>query len=517
MLMTCRAVAATVFCLVSTPTWAQSHYRFFEPVQPPRTVQVMVHRGLRQLAPENSRHAVLACASDYCEWAEIDVRLTKDGAHVVIHHDAVDATTDGHGPVAELTLEQLQQLDSGAWFAARYRGARLSSLREMLAAAKGKVNLYLDCKRIDPELLVREVQETAMESQVVVYDRPEMLARIRAAAGKSIATMAKFRPETMAIDTFVAMVDPAGVEIDADAVTPELCRAFHDRGIKVQAKVLGENWDNPATWNSMLDAGVDWLQTDDPAGVRFSEVRRRVPQFPVQIACHRGASRYAPENTLPAIRTAVELGADYIEIDIRTTRDGQCMLLHDRTLNRTTNGAGNIGDQTADAVLRLDAGSWFGKPFVKTPAPRLEDALIAFGGKSAAYLDAKDIAPEQLLAAIRAHRFMDRHVVYQSPEYCRALKALDSSVRVLPPLKTPAALDALVEELHPYGVDASWTILSAEMIGRCHAANVRVFSDALGLFETVDSYRQAIAWGIDVIQTDHPLRVLRAIELESGR
>jgi len=72
-------------------------------------------------------------------------------------------------------------------------------------------------------------------------------------------------------------------------------------------------------------------------------------------------------------------------------------------------------------------------------------------------------------------------------------------------------------ELKPYAVDANWKILSKDLIARCHAANIRVFSDALGVHETVEHYRQAIDWGIDVIQTDYPLRVLRAIELTAGK
>jgi glycerophosphoryl diester phosphodiesterase len=71
-------------------------------------------------------------------------------------------------------------------------------------------------------------------------------------------------------------------------------------------------------------------------------------------------------------------------------------------------------------------------------------------------------------------------------------------------------------DLEPYGVDVSWLILSKELVERCHGKGIRVFADALGFFETVEQYRQAIDWGVDVIQTDHPARVLRAIELSVG-
>lgn len=504
-------------CLLGTSSAvAQSHFKFFESVDPPRPVQVMAHRGMAMLAPENSLQAVLACADDFIEWAEVDVRLTKDGQHVVIHNDLIDSTTNGRGRISDHTLAELKQLDAGSWFAPRFAGVRLQSLAEVLAAAKGKVNLYLDCKQIEPEMLVREIRTAAMESQVVVFDEPAMLGKVHAASSGAIATMTKFRPGEMPLADFIKAADPAAVELDADDVTPELCREFHDRGVKVEAKVLGDRWDNAATWNKMIDAGVDWLQTDDPAGLRAVEIRRRIKDFPVKIACHRGANRYAPENTAAAIKTAAALGADYIEIDIRTTSDGKFVLMHDATVDDTTNGAGPVRQHSAEDIAKLDAGAKFGKKYAKTRVPTFYEGLAALGDHASVYLDAKDIAPDALLTAIRKHGLMKRHVVYQSAEYGRQLQRLEPQIRMLLPLKSADDVDRLAT-LKPFGFDTEWSILSKALIDRCHAAGIQVFSDALGPHETLDDYRQAIRWGIDVIQTDHPLKVLRAIELESKR
>jgi glycerophosphoryl diester phosphodiesterase len=173
-----RILAAVVLFAAAAPAVAQSHFAFFEPIRPPRPIQVMAHRGMAMAAPENSLAAVEMCAQDYVEWAEVDVRLTKDGRHVVIHNDTVDSTTDGTGKVGDLTFDELKQLDAGALFARRFQGTRLQSLAEMLTAAKGKVNLYLDCKRIDPELLAKEILAAGMGPQVIVYDRPEVLAKV---------------------------------------------------------------------------------------------------------------------------------------------------------------------------------------------------------------------------------------------------------------------------------------------------------------------------------------------------
>jgi glycerophosphoryl diester phosphodiesterase len=164
-------------------------------------------------------------------------------------------------------------------------------------------------------------------------------------------------------------------------------------------------------------------------------------------------------------------------------------------------------------VVGLDAGSWFGRAFAGLHPPSLEQFLAATEGKIDLYFDAKEIAPEALAHALAQHSMVERTVVYQGKEYLRRLAAIDPRIRALPPLRNLADLDGLATELHPYAVDASWELLSREMIARCHALGIKVFSDALGSHETIENYRQAIGWGIDLIQTDHPLRVMRALQL----
>lgn len=495
---------------------AQPQFSFFEPVQPARKVQIMAHRGLAMLAPENSLPAIQACMDDFIEWAEVDLRLSSDRKHVLLHDDALDRVTTSRGKVAETALAELLKMEAGTPFARRFSGTRLLTLGEVLNAAKGKLNLYLDCKAVDPELLVKEILDAGMEKQVLVYDTPAALANIRSLSGNRIAVMAKFRPKEREFDAFVKEVSPAVVEIDADHLSASLCAQFHDKGIKVQANTLGAVWDNPATWTIMVEAGVDYLQTDDPLGARFAEARHRLEKFPVGIAFHRGASRYAPENTLPAITRAVVAGADFIEIDIRPTKDGEYVLLHDSRLDRTTDGKGPIKEKSLTELRTLHAGAWFGVGYAETRIPTLDEALNALGNQANAYLDAKEITPQALVAAIKKHDLLERHVVYQSADYCKRIVDLEPAVKTIPGLKSAADLEKVLT-VKPYGVDAAWSLLSKEFIERCHDKKIKVFSDALGPNETIAQYRRAIGWGIDVIQTDYPLRVLRAIELEAAR
>ncbi|MEV4702642.1 glycerophosphodiester phosphodiesterase family protein [Actinoplanes sp. NPDC049316] len=90
---------------------------------------------------------------------------------------------------------------------------------------------------------------------------------------------------------------------------------------------------------------------------------------------HRGYSAVAPENTLPALAAGVLAGATFIEFDVRTTADGVPVVIHDRTVDRTTDGSGKVWELTLDEIARLDAGSWFSPAYAGTGVPRLSDVL----------------------------------------------------------------------------------------------------------------------------------------------
>lgn len=95
-----------------------------------------------------------------------------------------------------------------------------------------------------------------------------------------------------------------------------------------------------------------------------------------RVVCHRGASGYAPENTLASMRKAAELGGEWVEFDAKLTRDNHVIIMHDDNLDRTTNGRGRVADTDWQDIRRLDAGGWFGEAFKGEPVPTLT-AMIA--------------------------------------------------------------------------------------------------------------------------------------------
>lgn len=95
----------------------------------------------------------------------------------------------------------------------------------------------------------------------------------------------------------------------------------------------------------------------------------------ILLGCHRGDRKNFPENTLPAFRAAVAMGLDAIETDVRRTKDGHLVLIHDREVDRTTNGTGRVDERTLAELRALDAGFWKGEEFRGTPIPTVEEFL----------------------------------------------------------------------------------------------------------------------------------------------
>ena len=101
-----------------------------------------------------------------------------------------------------------------------------------------------------------------------------------------------------------------------------------------------------------------------------------VPNLPLQGICaHRGAMQSHPENTIAAFKEAIRLGAQMIEFDVRLTKDNELIVIHDETVNRTTNGSGLVNELTLSEVRKLDAGSWKSKEFVGEKVPTLKETL----------------------------------------------------------------------------------------------------------------------------------------------
>ena len=112
------------------------------------------------------------------------------------------------------------------------------------------------------------------------------------------------------------------------------------------------------------------------------------------VVAHRGDSRFCPENTMSAFRSAMEKGAEMIECDIHLSRDRIPVVIHDSSLDRTTNGSGNIVERDFKELSQLDCGSWFSDQFSGETLPKLEQLLEEVSGKILLNLEIKSKAVE---------------------------------------------------------------------------------------------------------------------------
>ncbi|MCB0844916.1 MAG: glycerophosphodiester phosphodiesterase [Bacteroidetes bacterium] len=110
--------------------------------------------------------------------------------------------------------------------------------------------------------------------------------------------------------------------------------------------------------------------------------------FPLVIA-HRGASGIAPENTLASIQKALEMKVDMVEIDVHLSQDEEVIVIHDATLDRTTNGTGAVKDKLLSEIKTLDAGSWKDPQFVNEPVPTLSDVMEKINGQAVVLIEIK--------------------------------------------------------------------------------------------------------------------------------
>jgi len=226
---------------------------------------------------------------------------------------------------------------------------------------------------------------------------------------------------------------------------------------------------------------------------------------PAMIIAHRGVNQFAPENTLPAIELAIEMDLDYVELDVRTTKDGHMVLMHDDTVDGTTNGTGRVRDLTADEIRALDAGAWFSPEYEGTKVPFLEEAFELMQGRIGAYVDLKDARPKDLIQAIQDHEMLSTSVIYGDPFRQFVMKLREPNIRIMPEVGNSRALLAFMRFLlDPDVVALSWGEPTEAFIDQIHSHGIEAYMDILGDMDNPAGMAAAIDMGLDALQTNHP-------------
>jgi len=238
---------------------------------------------------------------------------------------------------------------------------------------------------------------------------------------------------------------------------------------------------------------------------------------PILISAHRGNTGWAPENTLATYKEALKVGVDFIEIDVRTSLDGKLVILHDGTLNRTTNGEGPLKNKSFVELREFSAGKG-SIEFDKERIPTLEEVcqLISRWNfwhkkKTYIYVDCKDVAPAPLVEILVKYKLADESYFYGNDSFLLSLKQVFPQARLMPSLRNKEEIQSKIASLNPAAFDASFLSLTQEMVDEIHSKNIRVFTDLLGPLDTETNYKKATKLGVDLIQTDKPKLVLETL------
>ena len=219
---------------------------------------------------------------------------------------------------------------------------------------------------------------------------------------------------------------------------------------------------------------------------------------------HRGASAYAPENTVAAFDEAIRLGAVAVEFDVRLTADGIPVVLHDETVDRTTNGHGRVNELTRLELIRMDAGSWKNPRFAGTRIPTLTEALAAIDDMAVPILELKQaISPEILAEALSEFGVLDRAIILSFDA-----ATLLAQRRVMPHLRIGLLserwarnLPELCTRLKADILAMDTGIVSLERVGQARHAELDVWAYTVNDAGTIAG---CAAMGVRGIITDYP-------------
>jgi glycerophosphoryl diester phosphodiesterase len=246
----------------------------------------------------------------------------------------------------------------------------------------------------------------------------------------------------------------------------------------------------------------------------------RTGKFPVLVIAHRGYSGGAPENTMAAFKKAMDLAVDMIELDVHLSSDGQIVVIHDDSLNRTTNGKGKISHYTLNELKQLDAGSWFGSQFSGERIPTLKEVLeltrgqillnIELKGGDLAQYSMMDLADRSLQEVEKAG--MLNRVLFASVDLSAIERIREKNPRV------PVALIYSKSWSFPQEatggrpipvLSCRGTVLTQTNISKARQQGVMVFVWTLNTEEHMEHF---LNMGVDGIITDHPERLIKILQ-----
>lgn len=227
---------------------------------------------------------------------------------------------------------------------------------------------------------------------------------------------------------------------------------------------------------------------------------------PVEVTAHRGYSAVYPENTIPAFKGAIQVGADWAELDVQQTADGEVIVMHDSNLKRTTGLDKEVWQVTWDEIKDLDNGSWFDKKYQTVRIPTLEEVLKVCRGKIHLNIEIKPSGhdkdlEEQVAKLLKKYHMRDTCVV-SSLKYdsLRKIKEADDSIETA--YITSVSYGNFTDLKYADGYSVESTLLSKSFVNKAQKAGKQIYVWTVNSEERLE---KVVGMGIDNVITDDPV------------
>ena len=235
------------------------------------------------------------------------------------------------------------------------------------------------------------------------------------------------------------------------------------------------------------------------------------------VVAHRGDHVIYPENTLAAYTEAIKNGADYVEIDLRTTKDSALVSMHDATLNRMTNGKGAIKDMTLAEIEQLQVKSRDSLDKTVYRVPTFEQIINLCKDKIHIYIDFKQASAAVTYSVLKKYGMDKQALVYingiqQLIDWRAAAPQMPLMLSMPNSAKDVEAMKTFISQAKPDLLDGSWKEYTKEMVSAAAEMHIPAWPDAQSKDEGPKVWEQAIAKGFTGLQTDHPAALVKYLE-----
>lgn len=227
------------------------------------------------------------------------------------------------------------------------------------------------------------------------------------------------------------------------------------------------------------------------------------------VVAHRGDHVVYPENTLAAYEHAIKDGADYVEIDLRTTKDGQLISMHDASVNRMTDGTGLVKDITFDAIEKLHIPARDKSSNETYPIPTFKQILDLCKNKIYIYIDFKEADPALVYPILKQYEMEKQVLVYinkagQFTDWRKVAPKMPLMLSLPDSVKNEVSMKQFIDQYHPDILDGDYRQYTSQMLTLAQSYHLPVWPDGQSALEGPAVWDEAIAKGLTGLQSDHP-------------